>query len=179
MTIVLLSLKPEFASRILNREKLFEFRRTRFRRHAVTAALMYSNSTERRIVGAFEIDRIHEATPSRLWSRYRALAGISESAFFEYFEGVDRGYAIGISRVHKFSPTIDPYKALPGFVPPQSFRYLSPQQTKKLLPQGLSPADLERQSAICIVMEDPSMEASQLPRMSLAKPAVRVPVLCR
>ena len=179
MTIVLLSLKPEFAARILAREKQFEFRRTRFKRQMVSAALMYSSCAERRIVGAFEIDRIHEGAPTQLWAKYRSFAGIGEGAFFEYFEGVDRGYAIGISRVHKFSPAIDPRKALPGFVPPQSFCYLSAQQTKRLLPPGMSAVDIDHRSSIRIVLDGLGVEDPGPPRWSLGSSAVRVPMPCR
>lgn len=143
MTVVLLSLRPEFAAAILSGHKRYEFRRTIFRRRGVTAALLYSNSSERRVVGAFEIGRVYEATPERLWEKYRHVAGIDESAFFAYFEGVNRGYAIGISRVHRFTPPVDPYAALEDFVAPQSFYYLTLAQASALLPPGRCLADID------------------------------------
>ncbi len=179
MTIVLLSLKPEFAARILSGEKRFEFRRTRFRCRVVTAALMYSNSTQRRIVGAFEIGGIHEASPKRLWTRYRSVAGINECAFFEYFEGLDRGYAIEISRVLRFVPAIDPKTAFPGFVPPQSFRYLSARQASQLLPSGLSVADIDQSLVTRGLSDEPKLEDSRPTCSSLGQSDVRVLMLCR
>ncbi len=179
MTIVLLSLKPVFAARILSGEKRFEFRRTRFRRRVVTAALMYSNSTERRIVGAFEIDTIHEAPPARLWTKYCSLAGIDERTFFEYFEGVDRGYAIAISRVHRFIPAVDPKRASPGFVAPQSFCYLSAREANRLLPPGLSVTDIDHPSASRRLMDEPEFEDARWSPTSPGLSATRVPMLCR
>ncbi len=179
MTIVLLSLRPEFAARILAGQKRFEFRRTRFRRCGITAALMYSNSTERRIVGAFEIDRIHEASPRRLWLRYHLVAGIDERAFFEYYEGADRGYAIGISRVHRFAPATNPRTVIPGFVPPQSFCYLSATEAAQLLPPGLSLGDVDPGLSINGRLDEPMVEEYRFPRSGPRPPAVRAPTLCR
>lgn len=178
LTIVLLSLKPEFAAKILAREKRFEFRRTRFKRHTVTAALMYANSTERRIVGAFEIDSIHQAAPAQLWAKYHTSAGISEQAFFEYFDGADRGYAIQIARIHRFSPAVNPYKALRGFVPPQSFCYLSAQKTRRLLPPGLSVAAIDHHSTPGLVTDQIGAPEAQQCRF-VPGSAVRVSALFR
>jgi type I restriction enzyme S subunit len=132
----LLSLKPEFAAAILSGRKRYEFRRTIFRRRGVTLAFIYSNSSVRRVVGAFEIGMVCEGSPQRLWDKYKHASGIDEPTFFSYFEGARVGYAIGISRVHPFTPSVDPQVALPGFVSPQSFYYLSPAQACALLPPG-------------------------------------------
>lgn len=172
MTVVLLSLRPEFAAAILSGRKRYEFRRTIFRRRGVTTALLYSNSSERRVVGAFEVGRVHEASPERLWEKYRHVAGIDESAFFAYFDGVKRGYAIGISRVHKFTPTVDPYAALEDFVAPQSFYYLTPARASALLPPSRRLNEIDAEARRQRVVGDYEiLDAPTRPAVGQAPPA--------
>jgi predicted transcriptional regulator len=76
-----------------------------------------------KIVGKFEVKRINQDTPQMLWNKYSDCAGIVESEFFEYFKGVDSGYAIEIKN---FQPC-EPFNAealIPNFQPPQSYIYV-------------------------------------------------------
>jgi predicted transcriptional regulator len=121
---VLLSIKPKFVKSIFNREKRYEFRKTIFKNRKINRVFIYSSSPVKKIVGAFEIDRIFEDHPVDLWDMVKDYAGINNRDFFVYFEGRSKAFAIGIKNPQKFSAPMDPWETLPGFVPPQSYCYI-------------------------------------------------------
>jgi len=124
---VLLSIKPEFADRILSGEKRYEFRKSVFRDPgAVDSVIMYASSPVKRIVGFFTFSEIIEFPPKVLWQKYGDRSGIAnEERFFEYFEGKETGYALKIEEVSEFAEPVDPTSAVEGFRPPVSFKYVN------------------------------------------------------
>lgn len=122
---VLLSIKPEFADKILNGYKRYEFRKTPFRQAKIgDHVLMYATTPKQRIVGMFDIgDMIHEP-PEILWRRYGTQSGLSYHQFFEYYADTDEGHAIEVQRPRRFQSTIDPNVHLKDFTPPMSFQYM-------------------------------------------------------
>lgn len=122
---VLLSVEPKYANAILSGTKKYEFRRTIFKRNDINRVYIYSNSTVKKIVGSFGIDRIIEDTPQEIWKMCRKYGGISEEDFFRYYKGSKKAYAIKIKNLHRFHEPKDPYFLFDGFTPPQSFYYFS------------------------------------------------------
>jgi len=53
---VILSIKPEYAFKIFNGTKLFEFRKAIFKNPAVKKVIVYASSPVQRVIGEFEID---------------------------------------------------------------------------------------------------------------------------
>jgi predicted transcriptional regulator len=122
---VLLSIKPKYAEEIMNGNKRYEFRKSIFRcREDVELVYIYSTSPVKKIVGVFTIKTIIEDHPRNLWEKFKEFSGIVEEEFFSYFGGHKKGFAIGIGNVEVFEDPIDPKNFIPGFVPPQSFRYV-------------------------------------------------------
>lgn len=123
---VLLSIKPEFAEKILSQEKQYEFRKTRFRDPPrIETIYMYATSPVQRIVGAFTLENIVEGSPTELWRNYGSASGIDErSRFMDYFVNTDTGYAIEVEDSHRFTQPIDPHQHIDEFHPPVSFQYL-------------------------------------------------------
>jgi len=122
---VLLSIKPKYVEEIINGNKRYEFRKSIFRcREDVELVYVYSTSPVKKIVGVFTIETIIEDHPRKLWENFREFSGIGEEEFFSYFGGHKKGFAIGIGNVEVFEDPIDPKNSIPGFVPPQSFRYV-------------------------------------------------------
>ncbi|EMA67592.1 hypothetical protein C461_07694 [Halorubrum aidingense JCM 13560] len=122
----MLSIKPEFARKILDGEKAYEFRRTSFRdSDAVDTVFLYASSPDQRIVGAFTMETVIESDPASLWQEFGDESGIeTRERFMEYFDGADIGYAYKIDQSHRFQDSIDPWERNPDFVPPTSFHYL-------------------------------------------------------
>jgi len=121
---VILSIKPKFCEKIINREKKVEFRKIMFRSDEIELVYMYSTYPIQKIVGFFEIDSVVEGSPADLWKKFKAVSGMSESEFFQYFGTRKNGFAIKIKTVNPYNPPIDPNKIFPRFIPPQSFRYI-------------------------------------------------------
>lgn len=127
VTRALLSIKPLFAAAILRGEKRYEYRRSIFSRQ-VDIVLVYVSSPVRRVVAEFDITAIITKTLPQLWQQTRKFAGIDESLFYKYFQGVEYGHAIAIGNVRLYDNPFCPVEAF-GLRPPQSFIYL-PEQKK-------------------------------------------------
>ena len=120
---VLLSIKPEYASRIFDGSKRYEYRRTIFKNKEVNGVIVYASDPIRRIIGEFEIEDILHDKPQALWVKTKNHAGISEKRFFEYFANKFKGYAIKIKETRMYNAPL-PLNSFMVFSPPQSFMYL-------------------------------------------------------
>jgi predicted transcriptional regulator len=120
---VLLSIKPEFADKIFDGTKKFEFRRTIFSKTHINTVIVYASSPVQRVIGEFEISQVLFDDIDTLWRRTREYAGIDEDYFFKYFSDRHKGYAIEIKKVKKYK---NPMQLQERFQiqPPQSFAYI-------------------------------------------------------
>lgn len=121
---VLLSIKPEFAEKIFNGTKKYEFRRSIFKNTDVKTVVVYVSSPTQQVIGEFKIGAILCDAIDSLWSRTRKHAGINKKSFFEYFSDKQHGYAITIKEVRTYSKPLSLKKDF-NVLPPQSFVYLS------------------------------------------------------
>ena len=123
MKAVLLSIKPEFAHKIFEGSKKFEFRKQVFKDASVKKVIVYSSSPEQKVIGEFEIEAILDDTPNKIWIQTRLYSGISQEFFESYFEGRDKAYAIKVASTKRYSKC----KSLADFnihAAPQSFAYV-------------------------------------------------------
>ncbi len=63
---VLLSIKPEFAFKIFNGTKKYEYRRTIFKKCEVTIVLVYATYPIQKVIGEFEIGEILHEDPKMM-----------------------------------------------------------------------------------------------------------------
>lgn len=120
---VLLSIKPEYAEKIFNGTKKYEFRRAVFKNQDVKTIVVYASSPVQRVIGEFEIEKILNYDLHQLWQKTKEFSGISEDFFYEYFSNKERGYAIKIKETKLYDRSLnlkDEFNASP----PQSFMYL-------------------------------------------------------
>ncbi len=124
---VLLSIKPEFAEKILSSQKKYEFRKTPIRKaDSVENVILYASSPVQRIVGSFEIQQIINESPSALWEQYGGDSGITgRERFMDYYSGKQEGYAIEIGNPQRLLTAIDPTEHFDDFTPPVSFQYVN------------------------------------------------------
>lgn len=124
---VLLSIKPEFAEKILTGEKRYEFRKSPFRKaDAGDQVVMYASAPVQKLVGVFFIREKTEGSPEELWGRFRQKSGFDDpQRFFNYFEDFEYGYALEARDVTRFTPPIDPTDEINKFRPPVSFEYIN------------------------------------------------------
>lgn len=120
---VLLSIKPEFVDKIFCGEKKYEFRRSIFKRQEVKKIVVYASAPISKVIGEFEVDHILAGDIFDLWEQTKNFAGITEEYFFNYFSGLENGYAIKIKKYARYS---NPYciEDMFGLKPPQSFVYI-------------------------------------------------------
>lgn len=121
--LVILSIKPEYSSQIINGIKLVEFRKSIFNTN-IKKVLIYSSSPSRKAIGLMIINGIDKDTPQNLWNAYKSVGGISKDKFFEYFKGKSEGYAIQIEKVYRFKNELNLHFLINDFTAPQLFMYL-------------------------------------------------------
>ncbi|MDR0218529.1 MAG: ASCH domain-containing protein [Enterobacteriaceae bacterium] len=124
---VLLSIKPEFAEKILNGTKKYEFRKGIFKNTSVRSVVIYATMPIGRIVGEFDIENIIEDEPEVVWHKTYEHAGISKQFFDSYFDKKKKAFAIKIGNVKKYSTPISLNEMGNNIVAPQSYRYLPAQ----------------------------------------------------
>ena len=79
---VLLSIKPEYAFKIFDGTKKFEFRKVIFKNPDITTVVVYASSPVQQVIGEFEIDDIFSFDPDELWKKTKKYSGISEEKYF-------------------------------------------------------------------------------------------------
>lgn len=121
--VALMSIKPEYAEKLLSGLKRVEFRRSGPKAR-VERILVYATQPVGALVGILEVVATERATPQKLWRRYGAVGGIDRSAFFAYFDGTEAGDALLVGRVWRLETPVSLEEA--GLAPkaPQSFRYV-------------------------------------------------------
>lgn len=121
---VILSIKPEYAEKIFDGTKRYEFRRAIFKNPDIKKVVVYASSPVQKIIGEFEIESIIKNDLDALWSITKKYSGISENYFFEYFVNKDQGFAIKIksAKLYRKPKCI---RADFKLFPPQSFLYLA------------------------------------------------------
>ncbi len=120
---VLLSIKPEFANKIFDGTKKFEFRKSIFKNKDVKTVVVYASSPVKQVIGEFEIDDILTSAPHEIWEQTKEYSGISEDFFYEYFADREIGYAIKIKKTKRYRNPKNLREEFNLF-PPQSFAYL-------------------------------------------------------
>ncbi len=120
---VLLSIKPEYAEKIFNGTKKYEFRKSIFKNKNVDTVVVYASSPCQYVIGEFQIESILRDDVDRIWEQTREYSGISEEFYRMYFACKSNAYAIKIGHVTRFKRR----KRLSDYnvhVAPQSYIYL-------------------------------------------------------
>lgn len=120
---VLLSIKPEFALKIFDGSKKYEYRRAIFKNQEVNRVIVYASAPIRQIIGEFEIEDILNEELQSLWAKTKRHAGISKKGFFNYFINKSKGYAIKVRATRVYDNPL-PLSSLMISSPPQSYMYL-------------------------------------------------------
>lgn len=120
---VLLSIKPEFAYKIFDGTKKFEFRRTVFKRKDVRKVVVYASFPVQMVIGEFEIDDILTDKVDVIWNKTKRYSGISKDYFNAYFENREYANAIQIGKIRRYKNPkfLSDYNVIAA---PQSFIYI-------------------------------------------------------
>jgi predicted transcriptional regulator len=122
-----ISVKPEFAEKIISKEKKIELRTVKPNVEAGSYIIIYASSPVKSVIGFGIIQQIIETTPREMWVNYSNLLGIDRSRFDEYYNGKQKAIGIKIKEVQEITPMHlnDLRGIFPDFQPPQIYRYFS------------------------------------------------------
>lgn len=120
---VLLSIKPEFAHRIFEGTKQYEFRRAIFKNPNVKTIIVYASSPLKKVIGEFEVDCILSDDVEKIWEETKDHAGIDKRYYLEYFSSKKSAYAIKVKKYKHYKKYLD-IKETYGINAPQSFAYV-------------------------------------------------------
>ena len=121
---VLLSIKPEFAFKIFDGTKKYEFRKSIFKKPGVKKVIVYASSPVQQVIGEFEIERVLSHDVETLWEMSKEHGGISEDFYFEYFSEKEVAYAIEVKNYEKYQVPLSIERDF-AVSPPQSYRYVA------------------------------------------------------
>lgn len=123
---IIISIRPKYARKIIAGEKTVELRR-RFPVESVKGgiALIYASSPVQEIIGYTVIKKVDHLPLDELWKKYHRQACVEESFFFEYFNGLNQGFALQLKSPVKLIKPVDINRMQCEFLlsVPQSFRY--------------------------------------------------------
>ena len=120
---VLLSIKPQFAVKIFDGTKKFEFRKSIFKNSNINTVVVYASSPMQKVIGEFTIDEIMEEEPAALWEMTKKHSGITKDFFDEYFLNREKAFAIKVKDITRYLEPKDLIDFDINFAP-QSFVYL-------------------------------------------------------
>lgn len=121
---ILLSIKPQFVEKIISGEKIYEFRKTEFKRKDINTIIVYSSGHVKKVVGEMRFKKVLCDTPTNIWKTTHIHSGLSFDSFMTYFEGRKKAYAIVIEKFIPYEEALSLDECFPGVKAPQSFRYL-------------------------------------------------------
>lgn len=122
METILLSIKPEFAGKILDGRKTFEFRKTAPRR-GVDKVILYETAPTMMVVGEAAVESTLIGSPENVWKLCRWGGGIDERRYRAYFEGSERAVAFRLTDPKRYRKPV-PIEEYGLSRCPQSYAYV-------------------------------------------------------
>ena len=122
MCRILLSINPEYVEQIINKEKIYEFRKIKCKRN-IDNIVIYSTAPVSKVVAEAEVVDVLEDIPENLWKKTKDFSGITQEFFMNYYKNREMAIAYKLGEIKKY----DIPKSLEDFgvkFAPQSFIYI-------------------------------------------------------
>ena len=122
MNTILMSIKPEYVSKIFNGEKRYEYRK-RSCKNKVDKIIVYSSSPVQKVVGELIIKRVLCNNKNKIWNETNMYGGITKTKYDKYYENCDYAVAYEIEKAILY----DKQKDLKDYnlkAAPQSYVYI-------------------------------------------------------
>ena len=134
MKTVFLSVKPRYAWAILAGDKTVEVRRRFPDLSEGTTIVIYASSPERQVLGSVTLTAIERAASTAVWDQYSDAIAIDREALDEYLDDSTVAALLRISAPIRWNRpvTLEELRTAMDVEPPQSYRYLSPEQLATL-----------------------------------------------
>lgn len=98
---ILLSIKPEYADKILDQTKKFEYRKNRCKFN-IDTIVIYSTHPVMRVVGEVEVLCILEDSPDNIWKGTKDFSGVSKKFFDSYFQNSPKAVAYKLGKIKRY-----------------------------------------------------------------------------
>ena len=123
MSIILMSIKPEYVDKIFSGEKKYEYRK-RLCKEKIDTIIVYSSSPIQKVVGELKIKQVLYNKKSIIWDKTNRYGGITKTKYDKYYENCSYAVAYEIEK----SILYDKQKDLKDFnvkKAPQSYVYIT------------------------------------------------------
>lgn len=127
--LLIISVKPEYARKILKGEKTIELRKCAPKKVGKDGyILIYVTAPVKELWGIYKIENIIKENPNTLWENFGKQTGITKQEYNDYYKENKNAFGIQLQEVKnlfKHSIKLDSLKNLiPGFMPPQTYSYI-------------------------------------------------------
>ena len=131
--VALISIHPVHVEKILSGEKNLEFRRV-WPEQPISALVVYATRPEQRLAAVVQVAGVVRASKTALWQvATREGGGITRRSLLNYLVGREEGVAIRLGERLDLGSDVLPTRVFgASFRPPQSFRYLSDSEKRKM-----------------------------------------------
>jgi predicted transcriptional regulator len=129
--VTLLSVRPKYATALLEGSKTVEVRRRK-------ARIAPGEICLRALVGAIRVAHTDTDTPDEIWAKWGDQTGLAREEFDVYLDGSSEACAIVVEQATALDETIELQelrRRRDGFVTPQSYCFLSADECALLLGQ--------------------------------------------
>ena len=119
---VILSIRPEYARRILEGSKTIELRRSSMGLEPRDVVLVYVSAPEQRFMFWFRVARVETLPIEEMWHRYHEKLGIEREPYVAYFADAKTATGLHVGELHPLLPEIplaEVRALVSDFVPPQ------------------------------------------------------------
>ena len=123
MSIILMSIKPEYVDKIFSGEKKYEYRK-RMCKEKIDTIIVYSSSPIQKVVGELKIKQVLYDKKTIIWNTTYKRGGITKIKYDKYYENCDYAVAYEIEKAILY----DKQKDLKNFnvkTAPQSYVYIT------------------------------------------------------
>ena len=134
MRTVFLSVKPRYARALLSGDKTVEVRRRFPDLDEGTIIVIYASSPDRQVLGSVTLTGVERTKSDAVWDQYSAHIGIDRESLDEYLDEATFAALLRVSTPVRWSRPVPLHelRSVTDVEPPQSFRYLSPEQLATL-----------------------------------------------
>jgi predicted transcriptional regulator len=135
-TILLISLHQDHMLNIFSGKKRVELRKIRPRVTHGDLVVLYVTRPLKALVGSFEVAKVLEGPPERLWRKVGTSSGVTRSQFDSYYDGSSYGYGIMVKNPSAFPKSLslaDIRRVWTKFFPPQGYKYLNQDERRLLI----------------------------------------------
>ena len=97
MSVILMSIKPEYVNKIFTGEKKYEYRK-RICKEKINKIIVYASSPVQKVVGELIIKQVLCDKKDNIWDKTKMYGGINKNKYDKYYENSNIAVAFEIER---------------------------------------------------------------------------------